>query len=137
MCLVTEKLKFCTCASDSPEKLKHYWILHRFNKDKNLHVLGMPIFNGDLFVLNYETNKSILEKRLNEKDAFDFHTDFKENDHLEICLNNHCSEKEERGSYCFKFKKGKWVFVEYDYFDLISRFDDEQFGKLKGVKKTS
>jgi hypothetical protein len=97
-------------------------------------IIGEPI-SPSTFSLNYDINKAALVNRINEIDAFDFETDFKENDRLEICLNNTAKNDSERLTYCFEFKKGKWVLAEFDAFDLMSRFDEFQYGKLKGVKK--
>ena len=134
MCTVTNKLKFCTCKSTSTDRLKHYWILHRFNKYKDFMILGLPVFQ-DALPFNYEENKMTISKRINEPDAFDFQPNFKEKDQIEICLNNTSDKENERSVFCFYFKKGKWVPTESDSFDLMNKYDELQFGKLKGIKE--
>jgi len=134
MCLVSDKIKFCTCLSSSTNRLKHYWILHRYDKYKRDDVVGIPMFSPE-FILNYEENKETILKRINEADAFDFDTDFKEKDHLEIVLNNSNAEISKIAFYCFIFKNGKWQETEFDTFHLMSWFNEHQFGKIKGLKK--
>jgi hypothetical protein len=65
MCVVTDKIKFCTCLSSTTDKLKHYWILHRYNKSKNEMIIGEPI-SPSTFSLNYDINKAALVNRINE-----------------------------------------------------------------------
>lgn len=70
MCIVSDKIKFCTCKSNSPEKLANYWILQSYNKNKESTVIGqtiMPYFDDPKFEINNHT----LASRLNEKDSFD------------------------------------------------------------------
>jgi hypothetical protein len=38
MCIVSDKIKFCTCAKGSSEKLKHYWIYTDMQKAKKSFV---------------------------------------------------------------------------------------------------
>ena len=40
MCVILGKIKHCTCKASSTEKLEHYWVLHRRNKDKNEIIVG-------------------------------------------------------------------------------------------------
>lgn len=133
MCIVTNKLKFCTCKTGSVEQLKHYWILYRYNSKKEWNVIGEVILPMELST-NYEENKKTLSQRINETDAFDFATDFKDNDCLEISINNPETDVNPHSKFCFSFKKGKWKFEEYDVFHLINYFDEVQFGKLSGVR---
>jgi hypothetical protein len=137
MCLVSEKIKFCTCVTDSAEKLNNYWILHRFNARKDVFVLGMPLI-PELYILNdmnYNINMQTLATRLNEPDAFDIPLTFKEKDQFEIVLNNLSKDEYRILTYCFIFKKGLWVKETYDSFRLMNKYDEYAFGKMKGSKK--
>ena len=69
--------------------------------------------------------------RLNELDAFDFETAFKNKDILEIVLNN--KDDSNRMVYGFEYRKSKWVKKEIDYFYTSGRCDTIQFGKLKKI----
>ena len=135
MCIVSNKIKFCTCLSSSVDKLQNYWLLHRFNKGKDLHVLGTPMMPSEYFESNYQLNIDTLSERLNEADAFDIPIKFKENDQLEIMLNNLSEDFTKRLTYCFKYKKGKWIAESFDTFELMNNYDELMFGKLKLIKK--
>jgi len=88
MCLVSEKIKFCTCVDGDYDELPHYWLLYRINEQKNLLVMGLPIMPPDFFQPTYEENAKTLCNRLNEKDAFDKLIAFKPKDQLEFVINN-------------------------------------------------
>ena len=79
-------------------------------------------------------NVEILQQRLNDPDAFDIALQPKERDRLQITFNLNDNDD---GCliYCFAFRKGKWVRVEYDSFDLASRFREMQSGKIKSALK--
>ena len=40
-----------------------------------------------------------------------------------------------RLTYCFKYKKGKWIAESFDTFELMNNYDELMFGKLKLIKK--
>lgn len=71
MCLVSDKIKFCTCASKSTEALKHYWKFHRYDAEKGISIMGsleMP------FSLDPETemhNQAALLNAVNDITAWD------------------------------------------------------------------
>lgn len=130
MCKITSKIKFCTCKASSTEKLQQYWCLYRFNKDKNEIIVGEIILPNYLLDINYEVNKVVLEKRLNETDAFDMDMSFKPKDVLEIVCNNLDDAK--RHVYAFKYKGKRWQLYEADYFYIMGHYDEFSFGKLRG-----
>ena len=132
MCIVSDKIKFCTCANGSVENLKHYWILYSFNKDKNFACMGEPMMPTSMRDLSFEENQSTLLNRLNEPDVFDVPLKFKAKDLLEIVINN-TSNFHETFTYSFKFKKGKWEAEETDPFDIMNHFDEENSGKIKSA----
>jgi hypothetical protein len=134
MCIVSDKIKFCTCANGSVEKLKHYWILYRYNKGKDLICMGMPMMPTSMRDLGFEENQSILLNRLNDPDAFDVPLKFKAKDLLEIVINN-TSDYHKIFTYSFKFKKGKWEAEETDPFDIMNHFDEVNSGKIKSALK--
>ncbi len=133
MCIVSDKIKFCTCAKGSVEKLKHYWILYRYSKDKDLFCMGEPMMPTSMLDSSFEENQNTLLNRLNEPDAFDVPLTFKAKDLLEIVVNNNASNFHEPFIYSFKFKKGKWEAEETDPFEIMNHFDEENSGKIKSA----
>lgn len=128
MCKITSKIKFCTCKASSTEKLQHYWCLYRFNKDKDDVVMGMLLPDEPL-TIDFEVNKVVLEKRLNEEDAFDVDLSFKPKDVLEIVCNNFNDLK--RTVYGFKYKGKRWQLYEIDDFYIMGHYDEVGFGKMR------
>ena len=134
MCLVSAKIKFCTCGEgsfeeDAYEDLPHYWLLHRFNKQKDLEIMGMPVMPLDFLQPNYLLNTQTLGERLNENDAFDKIIEFKPEDQLEIVINNLSDDEAERMTFCFIFQKGSWINKEYDTFEVMSHYDVSAFSR--------
>lgn len=130
MCIISNKIQFCTCASSAVNQLKHYWIWYRFNKLKNVMILGEIILPMDFIEVNYKKNQVTLLDRLNQQEAFDQPLDFKSKDILEIGINNNAKDKE-GVYYTFEFKKGTWQIMDYDPFYLANNFDEKKFGKIK------
>jgi hypothetical protein len=135
MCIVSDKIKFCTCADGPFESLKHYWILYSFNKDKNFACMGMPMMPTRMRDLSFEENQTTLLNRLNEPDAFDVPLKFRAKDLLEIVIINNASDFHETFTYTFKFKKGKWQAEETGPFEIMNDFDEENSGKIKSALK--
>lgn len=134
MCNVSNKIKFCTCANGPIEKLKHYWILYRYDKGKEGFCMGMSMLPTSILDLSFEENQSTILNRLNESDAFDVPLKFKPKDILEIVINN-TSIFYETFTYSFKFKNGKWLAEETDPFEIMNHYDEENSGKIKSALK--
>ena len=130
MCFVSDKIKFCTCVDGDYEELPHYWLLYRFHEQKDLIVMGSPIMPLHFFQPSYELNAKTLCNRLNEKEAFDKLIAFKPKDQLEIVINNLSDNASDRMTFCFIYKKGKWMVKEYDTFELMSCYDELTFGNF-------
>jgi hypothetical protein len=94
----------------------------------------MLIIPFDFLQLNYIINKETLAKRLNEADAFDKVIEFKPKDQLEIVINNLSDDELDRMSFCFIYKKGKWIENEYDIFEIMSHYDELAFGNFDKLK---
>ena len=132
MCLISDKIKFCTCVGNA-ENLKNYWILYRRKpKGEVYFILGEPRCPPSK--LNYKINTETILERLNDPDAFDFPIEFKYRDIFNIFIGSEF-KNEEFFSYSFEYKKGNWKNVAYNPFDLIMRFDDIKSGKLEAIKK--
>ena len=136
MCEISAKIKFCKCNSDV-ETLKHYWVLHRksTNNDIQQFCVGTYMMPNEKAMVFLEINTATLENRLNEADAFDVDLELKNKDILEIVINNSSKNYEDRITYAFEYKKGKWKSIEYDFFELMNEFEEEQSGKMKNVLK--
>ena len=132
MCLASKDFKFCTCEEEFTDELPHYWELHRFNKDKNLHIVGSIRLIDHYLNPNYEPNEKTFLKRLNKNDAFDKDILFKEEDKLVIVLNN---DSENPMYFCFKYTKGKWKKTFFSSMGLKSYFDIHEFGIIQNLVK--
>ena len=132
MCKVSDKIKFCTCVDENTniDELNHYWVLHRYNKDKNEFLMGLPIFPDHPHPM-FKINDEILVNTLNSPEAFDTHLVFKSEDRLEIVLCNNSKEVTSRFIYTFKYTGKTWKSIESDCFDLMNRFDQINTGELK------
>lgn len=129
MCLVSDKIKFCTCSVGKYYKLPHYWLLYRLNhNEERMEYMGEPIMPQ--MHLNLEINNKTLLKRINEADAFDKEMSFKKDDQLEVVINN-LGDEFNRMSFCFKYKKGKWRDEDYDTFGVEDNYDKVAFGDFK------
>jgi len=134
MCLISDKIKFCTCLDDTIEieELNHYWVLNRFNYHKDIHSIGtvMPPFNK--FSKSYLNNQLNLSNALLIKESFDKQINFEENDRLQITLNNKSDNYEDVMKFDFEYKSGKWHSVdEDDPFYVMDHFDEIYSGEIK------
>lgn len=133
MCLVSKEIKFCTCEEESTSERPNYWVLHRFNKDKDLRVVGSVVRSNKDLDTNYKPNKKTIRNRLNKPNAFDKEIPFVENDVLNVVLND--DDYERRKNFCFEYKNGVWIDSEYSSMWLKSRFDVYGFGPIKDTLK--
>ena len=129
MCEVSNKLKLCTCKTTSAEKLKHYWIFHRYDKEKNNHILGICIMPYMLDEKVEIKNKASLLIRLNEADAFDVDLAPKNRDRLQLTFTCPGTDNEQV-TYGYSYKKGKWLEEEYDPLEWRWNHYEEEFGKI-------
>ena len=135
MCLISDKIKFCTCVADSVEKLQHYWIWHHYVNGSMETSIGMPMMPVYMTDPNFILNETTLLTRLNEPDAFDFAIEPRNKDLFEIVINNHRSDFEKRFNYFFIFKKGKWISSDADSFTIMNHYEEEKSGKIKSALK--
>ena len=135
MCIVSKNIKFCTCEEGSTSERSNYWVLHRFNKDKDLRIVGNIVMSTKDLDPIYKPNKKTIRNRLNKQDAFDKEIPFVENDVLEVVLNS--DDYESRKDFCYEYKRGVWIDSEYDWMWLESRFDVYGYGKVETEGKPS
>ena len=127
MCEVSDKLKLCSCFKVAFGKARHYWILHRFIKDKFEIVIGLPMLPHFLSVDVDTKNKKLLLSLLNQPDTFDSDITPREGDLLELSFL--CGEKEQRITYGFKYKRGKWHEEQFDPLHWMWHHEQELYGK--------
>lgn len=132
MCKVSGKIKFCTCVDENVdiEELNHYWVLHRYNKNKDLIVVGMPTL-PQMFNPMFDINEELMLNTLNSADAFDKNLDLKSGDRLEVVLCNHGRLNEETLYFNFKYTGTQWKPIEADAFELMTGFDQMGQGEIK------
>lgn len=130
MCIVSDKIKFCTCEVESYDELPHYWLFYRYNKNKEWYVVGSTQMPDDFLKPNYTLNAETFIKRLNEPDAFDKPIKFKSKDRIEIVLNNLSENESDRMTFCFEYKKRLWSEIEYNFFELRNEYDEVVFGNF-------
>ena len=135
MCLVSKEIKFCTCEEESTSERPNYWVLHRFNKDKDLRIMGNIIRPDKDLEPNYISNKKTILNRLKKPNAFDKDISFVEGDVLSIVLNS--SDSKKREDFCYEYKRGTWIDSEHDSMWLGSRFDVYGYGKVEPEGKPS
>ncbi len=128
MCLVSKEIKFCTCEEEFTSELPHFWKFYRFNKDKDIRIMGSVMKPKDHVDPSFTLNRNTIRKRLNSENAFDKDLGFLENDVLVIVLDNNT---EKVTTYRYEYKRGFWVDCEYGGMWLNSRFDFYGFGKVK------
>jgi len=110
MCIISDKIKFCTCFDEDieVEELDHYWVLLRYNEDRNSITFGTILPPLDKFSKNYIKNQFKISNALLEKEAFDKPINFKEKDRLQIVINNNADHYKDTMQFDFEYKLGKW-----------------------------
>lgn len=134
MCLISNKIKLCSCSKGSIEELKNYWILYRYNDDKDEICLGESILPTSMLDFNFNENLEALVSRLNEVDTFDIPLEFQPKDILEVVINNN-SRTHDPSHYTFKYNNGKWETTENDPFEIMNHYDEKVTGKIKNALK--
>lgn len=114
MCRVSPRLKLCTCDGRKVSRLAHYWVLYRFDPNKNVRVIGRVATPDALDPRAEAYNRATLLKRLNEPDVFDVEPKLKSGDRLQLTFR--CSEAEASGgvraktiTYGYAFTDEGWV----------------------------
>lgn len=134
MCIVSDKLKLCTCSDNELETLDHYWVYYGFVAGKEEYIVGMPLLpyelNADLTRVNYDT----LLHLLNEQNPFDIAIDPKVADRLLLSFT--CGEATERVYYGFQYNGTKWRQEAFDAFEWLSKHEQTIQGKvLQALKR--
>jgi hypothetical protein len=130
MCQVSDKIKFCTC---SPEKLfqpGNYWVLYRYNKRKNISMIGETFLPYSIDIKQDEMNRQNLLDALNNTNSFDKPLEFQNGDLLLVSLK--CgSEPGERLDYGFHFNNGSWEEKIYSCFQWETKHDKVKRGEVR------
>ena len=128
MCKVSDKLKLCTCKTENVQRLKHYWVLNRYNK-QNYGTEGDIIPPPDIGEGTEKYNIQTLLRLLNERYCFDTEMHLHQKDVLEL----HFTLDPEKYfgnylTYAFVFKNNKWKAGDYDPFG--NNMEEIQNGKI-------
>lgn len=138
MCVISENIKFCSCVDDNIDidALNHYWVLYRYNKHLDIEVLGEVMLPFDKLMPNYKENARIIFNALMGKESFDKPMRFKEQDRLQIVLNNTSKNREDSMEFEFAYNSGIWESIDDpDPFYIINHFDDINSGEIKEIKQ--
>ena len=154
MCILSDKIKFCTCASDfKVESLPQYWVLYRKAK-KESFVLGSLITSTFVVDKDYKENNGLLLTALKSGSAFDSEMKFNEGDCLEVIVNNQFTtqpkyqngvknaEDEDQIDgglpnipterrpyiYTFIFQNQKWIAKDLNGFEIENSFNEIKHG---------
>lgn len=130
MCLISDKIKLCTCSTEDLDKLrlKHFWILDRLVKGKNEMVVGMIAMPYPIDASINIHNQILLLEKLNEGNIFDKPMEFKQNDLLSITFT---VAEYEYITYGFIYRNGKWLEKEYDPFVWMQHHNGIAGGKIR------
>lgn len=109
MCDVNGPFKLCTCGS-KVDKLKPYWILHRYLQSKEEYqLLGQFYLPNPYDKISFRS----LQRRLNSVNVFDFEYDPQEGDYLELYVTpNQEGEEIEFPDFKLEFNHGMWRLLE-------------------------
>lgn len=133
MCTVSDKLKLCTCKTENIKKLKHYWILYKYQKSEII-MMGEPMLpqEWEIGKENDKYNKMKLETLLNERNCFDLELSINNKDILELNF-SYTSKTNPKDTthlvYEFIYKRDKWTVNEYNPFNTDKL--QKQQGKIK------
>ncbi len=136
MCVISDKIKFCTCvdATIDIRKRNHYWVLIRYNKRKVPILLGEIAIGYNHISANRKENQEVISKVLSETDAFDKPIRFKEKDILQIVLHNHSKNHMDVLKFKLEYKSGQWqVFDSNDFLYIKNHFDETDSGEIKEI----
>ena len=116
MCVVSDKIKFCTCVAEDIDldELNHYWVLHRYNKNKDMMVMGLAQAPIEIIDQSYFVDQDTILHRLNSGEAFDQDFSFQKEDRLEVVFN--ALKEDERFPFQFEFDGENW-FAEHENFE--------------------
>jgi len=127
MCEISDKLKLCTCI-DKIDELEHFWVLHRFIKGQENFVIGEPMLPNFLDKKTDLKNRNLLLDLLNSGNVFDQPIIPKAKDRLELSFYD--GSLEQRITYGFVFKKGKWEEEGYDPLEWMWHHKPENHSKI-------
>lgn len=126
MCIISNKIKFCTCGKKQIDEIKHRWELKR--RDERISAFVGSIHYNKIDTEIEKLNYKVLLERLKHKTCFDFDYTPKIGDKLcvsfllDIDLNT-------RMQFDFMFKSNGWIVVN-DSLELLEwmESDDSRCG---------
>ncbi len=136
MCMLSDKLKLCTCDAASVGELDHYWVLHRFIEGKNSMVIGRTRIPEKLDAQAEAHNRALLLARLNESDAFDVDLQPKDRDRLQLTF-SFSTPQPKTIIYGYGRVDGRWVEEAYDNLGWRWHHEEERFGEVRSALEAS
>jgi hypothetical protein len=129
MCEVSHKIKFCTCGTEEISSLKDYWIFYRFNRQKDIMVIGDVMMPYMIDAATEKVNQEVIQERLNENGAFDVELKAGNNDLLLVSILAG-PEQDNRLDYGYQFQNGRWIAYCFNPLEWEGRHDKKSFGKV-------
>ena len=136
MCRISHQLKLCTCSSKYKLPL-NYWIFHRYNRTKNISIMGEPMLPASISPQDEAFNAALLLKLLNQGDVFDIdlHPQNKDRLQLSFYIKHPPSPSESQHiHYGFEYHNGQWHPEAYEPLEWENTHDEEEQGKIAQAK---
>ena len=130
MCVVSDKIKFCTCSAEDLDGALNTWTFFRKRPRSNetLHILGSAMMPLEIDFFTELQNQETLLKRVNERDAFDIDLNPEEGDRLLL------SFRKDKDApplwYGFEYFDGVWEEESYSVFDWMETHKEGEKGKV-------
>ena len=130
MCQLSPKLQLCTCATNGSMP-KNYWVLYRFNKQRNMMVIGEVLIPAYIHPDTDAYNTQLLTQLLNDGNVFDVDISPKPKDGLLLSFSvANQPNTTERIDYGFQYQEAKWLAIPYDVFDWGNQYEEAANGKI-------
>lgn len=127
MCKVSNKLKLCSCKTDDPTKLKHYWVFSRFDADKEESTIGTMLMPYTPEESVHQYNQETLLGLINNPFTFDIDLKPLDKDRLQL---HFTVSNDEYMDYGFEYNQGAWVIDAYSPFEWENHHSQDQLGKI-------
>ncbi|MBU2019671.1 MAG: hypothetical protein KJ941_08495, partial [Bacteroidetes bacterium] len=128
---ISKKIQLCSC-TDSPEtlKTKSRWSVRRIIQgfEKTLIIGQLTSLEETLKRIQSE-NYMELCQRINEKDSFDFETEWQEDDQLILTF----VQQPKNLLFEFKYKENRWQITDFNPFGLNGKYQKYKHGTIKNL----
>lgn len=128
MCVVSDKLRLCTCTNSDLDALDHYWVYYRFDANQADFIVGEPMLPHWLDAFTNKLNYTTLLHLLNDGNPFD--TDVSPNKGDRLLLSFTCTEPNQRLYYGFEYNGNKWRKKDFDAIEWLWHHAQSNQGKV-------